>query len=99
MNTQHSPGPWTEWQGGIFDVDSNLIASVSQDGQWNWIEGSNVECAPGEANINLMAAALELREALEDLLECTEGQALYSFMEPQRQKARAAIAKSKGETK
>ena len=67
MNTQHSPGPWTEWQSGIFDVDGNIIATVSQDGQWNWIEGSNVECAPGEANARLIAAAPELLDALQEL--------------------------------
>ena len=65
MNTQHSPGPWTEWQSGIFDVDGNIIATVSQDGQWNWIEGSNVECAPGEANARLIAAAPELLDVLQ----------------------------------
>jgi hypothetical protein len=83
MNTQHSPGPWTEWQSGIFDVDGNIIATISEDGQWNWIEGSNVECAPGGANARLMAAAPELLDVLKALMHAHASHELTAVMEAQ----------------
>ena len=61
----------------------------------------DAETMPGAQKAHRLAAAapelLEALEALEALLACTEGQAIYNFMEPQKKKARAAIAIAKGE--
>jgi hypothetical protein len=49
------------------------------------------------ANVDLIAAAPELLEALQGMLRVTSGQAIYAFMEPQRSAAIAAVAKSLGQ--
>ena len=65
MKTQHSPGKWMVRENEILDADGNTIAVVLKNNQYNWIEGSNVELTPWEANAKLMAAPLELLDVLQ----------------------------------
>ena len=80
--TKWTPGPWSPYHGG----DTNL---------W-WIVYDHEGCELGsgdggfdEGDANLIAAAPELYEALEALLEYRDKWAV--------EKARAALAKARGE--
>ena len=93
--SKHTPGPWVvESLVDGFDIhapEPGCFVATTSDPEMIW----GAVTRKGDAH--LIAAAPELLEALEELLACTEGQAIYNFMEPQKKKARAAIAKAKGE--
>ena len=73
---------------------SNHILMADKDG---YIQpNENIECSPQKiANANLIAAAPELLEALENLLKVHEGEG--GTQHNAADMARAAIAKAKGE--
>ena len=95
--SKHTPGPWEiqEHPNGIYKYISG--PEHLEFAQVVWCMEDDERSPECEANARLIAAAPELLEAVEELLACTEGQAIYNFMEPQKKKARAAIAKAKGE--
>jgi hypothetical protein len=95
--SKHTPGPWFAVGAQVEIEDDSVPDICTCDPQV--MRQSHLDWHPRtvEANARLIAAAPELLEALEMMLACTEGQAIYNFMEPQREKARAAIAKAKGE--
>jgi len=102
----YTPGPWgvfgpyssvTIWQ----DTGSEYESQIAE--LWNWKNGEASEEV--RANARLIAAAPELLEAL-DSLAYTAGWALawirnndeiYNFLGQDITKAKAAIAKAKGE--
>lgn len=90
--TQHTPGPWElVKQEDDFEIKHKVyfIGSVYDFNQF----------PENEANARLIAAAPDLLEALEYMIEeATSGQ-FSNPSEEEIQKARAAIAKAKGETK
>lgn len=91
--SKHTPGPWDYWQGaGIGDESHAEI--IAADGEIV-IAGFNNMIEQGEANARLIAAAPDLLEALVDSLCALEvcGRDFDHVMG----KARAAIAKAKGE--
>ncbi len=112
---KHTPGPW-RWQihdhsaaslGGDQCVEENHVLTVSpckscqkRAERWEW-----GRClTPNEANAALIAAAPDMLEALEGLLEkypvVPASQLLGDEIKEQSQRlsaARAAIAKAKGE--
>ena len=89
--SKHTPGPWRYMAGthSHYDSEGKAIARVYGP--------RGIDCSRRDANARLIAAAPDLLEALKGMLSRTDGQAIYNFMEPQREAARAAIAKATGE--
>ena len=99
---KHTPGPWSYRRKGSsqeWEIDSGYCPILDHQ-SWKGLaviygcdddkkNGSIV----GDANARLIAAAPELLEALEELLAETWINGAFA------DKARAAIAKAKGETK
>lgn len=86
MKAQHTPGPWKNDDGTIRSSCGVSIAAVLNIA---WPLGRKPENP--EANARLIAAAPELLEALEGLLEEVEGcMCTYEMV------ARAAISKATG---
>jgi hypothetical protein len=87
MSTQHTPGPWSDRNGRIFQTDREelTIANVGRafDGDYS------------PANARLIAAAPDLLEALKDALCALE---CCGKDYPAASKAQAAIAKATGAT-
>ena len=87
MSAKHTPGPWltyvSKWP------DQIVIRSMFPCGQ----ERAHVAVTNSE-NARLIAAAPELLEALQGLLEITDFHELYGS---KTEAARAAIAKATGE--
>ena len=83
----HTPGPWTASEHGAYaDYNGNSTIILGDDLRIAVVLGSDNE--ETNANARLIAAAPDLLEALEALLEGDFNVA---------EKARAAIAKAKGE--
>ena len=104
MTTETTPGPWkaTIYQRGSFDIHANVDGVkciITARNSWTY----NAE--ESHANAYLLAAAKELREALLLLMDPMID--VYTHQESlgekcackscAREKAKAAIAKSKGE--
>ena len=91
-DTKHTPGPWT-----ISDEIGEMNGRIIYDEEYGigeaWDLNGNPENA---ANAHLIAAAPDLFEALESLLSELDFTETYPF--PSEAKARAAIAKAKGQT-
>lgn len=96
----HTPGPWTivnpateTW--GTYNIQEAYehISGLTQEGGV-----SEEQEAVDSANIRLIAAAPELLEALEFIVTRQAGD-LPTYMNPALEKARAAIAKARGEEK
>jgi hypothetical protein len=90
MSSQHTPGPWV-----IHRPNDSERIDINAEGSFYIAEVIGGMTAQ-EANAHLIAAAPDLLEALEEL------EALGSLELPQRRdaallKAKAAIAKAKGE--
>ena len=103
--TKHTPGPWK-----AFPDNGNLVRNVAGGGG----TVAHVQGHPAkyqtvkdyheivEANARLIAAAPELLEALEELIDqCihAEGSMDYNYGKFELERAEKAIAKAKGETK
>ena len=94
--SKHTPGPWAFFD----DHPEKVVYHIRDKNHLDEIAAIyRYKSNPLDtlADARLIATAPELLETLEELLACTEGQAIYNFMEPQKKKARAAIAKAKGE--
>ena len=101
MKTQHTPGPWTihadtdGWplvmSGG---VAGRIVANVNPQSCPDESSAPEFVEMPCEANARLIAAAPELLEALQSVLEnCLDSEGLCAA----HAKARAALAKTTGE--
>ena len=102
MKTQHTPGPWARnispaWKYPIYDEKNhNKIAYIIKD--------AGISETEQEANLNLIVAAPELLEALDDLLEWADSQCGRSgndecygcYNDGELCSARAAILKARG---
>lgn len=86
MGERWTPGPW-EYH--------SLSASVIQSGD---PDGNSVCLEAGDADGHLIAAAPELYEALEGLLEMTDDDQWGAEAEAAQRVARAALAKARGES-
>ncbi len=96
-NTQHTPGPWeisadkyANFKNAVFGPDELKVADC----------GSSRLTGEVEANARLIAAAPELLEALEraaDELKRAQNSNGSQWLVDEEAKARAAIAKAKGE--
>ena len=89
----HTPAPWYVLAEGITDAAIGYRAIIDSDGY------TVCNCSPmGEANARLIAAAPDLLNALDGLLDyLREYDADYPEAAPIFGKARAAIAKATGE--
>lgn len=120
MSTKHTPGPWKTEDRRYLITDAPDEGSIGVYAGGFWIadvHGAHVgpkSRDEADANARLIAAAPELLEALEALLQNAENKAVYiSILEykecfdsegnaiaeysPEMDKARAAIAKAKGQ--
>lgn len=94
MSAEFTPGPWKVYRTdsgailGIGDADAGGVTDY-QGGFWR--DGKEKR-----ANINLVAAAPELYEALQQLLDCCTSDDPYGAV-PLIAKADAALAKARGE--
>lgn len=99
--SQHTPGPWRvgPYPGHVESMDGRLVAGCMGRQSAKDSDDTN---AVNEANARLIAAAPELLEALEDVMERFGTQLRLQgygreFKEEMLDKARAAIAQAKGE--
>ena len=96
--SKHTPGPW-----GIMKGDHGPMIFSGECGRAVAMLARQVTTAEREANARLIAAAPELLEALEVMLNGDEmgeyecQRTGFPRMIQRREKARAAIAKAKGE--
>jgi len=95
--TQHTPGPWYRDP----YAENDIVSGTPEDGAsicTMWEDGYKDEAQP-RANANLITAAPDLLEALEDLVTLVDFIAdEYDLSRMSETKAaRAAIAKAKGE--
>jgi hypothetical protein len=94
MNEQHTPGPWKmgpnfSHEEAIIGKDGKVVADAS------WTGGSGCELSiDNPADANLITAAPELFEFVKEWLDRQGTDENYMVM-----KARAALAKARGETK
>mgnify|MGYP001600623960 CR=1 FL=1 len=100
MKTKHTPGPWkvTELD---WDSSDTYINPSRETGEFALICRMTGSHAHKNANARLIAAAPELLEALEEALTAPFGLVRGDDARKQTDfvtKARAAIAKAKGET-
>ena len=101
--TKHTPGPWVA-QPTVDSTCHNIFGtSKNQEYHIGTLQGgSRADVQIAKANARLIAAAPELLEALQYCLEAAnayEAKALYSgnLHEIVQEKARAAIAKARGQ--
>ena len=98
--SNHTPGPWTvDWSddGPLIHTGDLMIASVS--GSTEHIKVRGIDEQTTEANASLIAAAPDLLEALERLLEHGERHNMYHEAGKDADivnQARSAIAKARG---
>ena len=92
-NTSHTPGPWSYENEGqtVYVGEGQWIAQVRG---WGWLQKMKNGEAVQDANGRLIAAAPELLEALELLVDNPYREGTESD-ERLRRIARAAIAKAK----
>lgn len=101
MSTQHTPGPW-HWVEDMDNCSGTMAKLVGSDGrevcdfgdctQYYPTEGTE----PEQPDMDLIAAAPDLLAALRDCLEFLEKDVRSSYSEPEKKKARSAIAKAVG---
>lgn len=90
-DAKHAPGPWKAQGLAIVASDRSFVGRV-----YPWCaDPQDAECA--KANARLIAAAPELLEALEEIVSAADGDG-WSQLDADLRKARAAIAKAKGES-
>ena len=91
MKNEHTPGPWTTGR-AINSVDT---------GKYSWIcpfgASSKKQVEEITANAKLIAAAPDLLAALDDMVKLIGPYAGQGRMDEEICKARAAIAKARGE--
>ena len=98
MGIKHTPGPWYVGSGTYEGRNIYSVASVTDDEGFTYqpivasAEDDGIKC--WDANARLIAAAPELLEALEELIAATQH---LDPCQATAEKARAAIAKAKGE--
>ena len=106
MSAKHTPGPWR------VDIDRAIVADSQARGIWRTVVADlGLPTSPNgaqerEANAHLIAAAPDLLEALEELVVTADN--MRAWIERQAAatpedhaaiaRARAAIAKAKGES-
>jgi hypothetical protein len=93
MSATHTPAPWTPHQQG----DANFYVILHEN---KWLasiqfNGEQME-AKQMANLNVMAAAPELLEALTSIVEFWDANVPADYLSEQHKAARAAIAKATG---
>lgn len=86
---KHTPGPWESINGYIFPIKGEKICIMTAMGS----KGSE-----REANARLIAAAPELLEALQSIIEIGKRNTENPKYDGYYDAARAAIAKATGET-
>jgi hypothetical protein len=92
--TQHTPGPWSVYEGQAFDLERQIV--ISDETATKVLAAIDHDTDEDEANARLMAAAPQLLEA------CEEGLAFVAGADPLDRHAweqmaatfRAAIAKA-----
>lgn len=102
MEMKHTPGPWQAVKNGV-------CQSAVQASNGTWIThdaGEELSCNEAEANARLIAAAPELLEALQAMLNAdlyADGEGIWRFDSSDTEdgqsavsKASAAIAKATG---
>lgn len=97
----HTPGPW------VVDPYTGIAKEIRINDGEILLDYDDVDHAAQEANARLIAAAPDLLEALEKILECEEGRAAdlrhrkawlpLKFSDERMTEARAAMAKATGE--
>lgn len=92
----HTPGKWNVVGGEVFSMDNDArICQVFSGGDSQKLLNKAVSSYEADANARLIAAAPELLEALERMLdECIIPNHRISDIE---EKSRAAIAKARGQ--
>jgi len=108
MNAQHTPGPWRV-ESINYDGDGGILVRCNRNNSRNhcianvWgAKNARDPDAEGQANARLISAAPELLEALEELRSAVidldqDEECSVTHCENLIRKARAAIAKAKGE--
>lgn len=97
MSGKHTPGHWTNQNGKVYDANGRLICSVEGHG---YDPNNCAACA----NAHLIAAAPELLEAAEDILDHTAGifgcdvNEVRAINMGRLERLAAAIAKARGES-
>ena len=102
---KHTPGPWL----ASGDADANIVTVEAKDKGYTTVCRLGYSTPTREANARLIAAAPDLLEALVDMVssvevaledvQVTNGASLdaLSWIANSTEKARAAIAKARGE--
>ena len=94
---KHTPGPWElvslSGYGSPFSVRMPYIATTANVGQTHY----GVQSVRRREDALLIAAAPDLLEALESLVEHTDGISLPVTAHMMRNRARDAIARARGE--
>ena len=96
--SKHTPGPWTVYEDAeepTFTVQHEIAPSYYIP-IWGKLFASNPPSDEDKANIQLIKAAPDMLEALEDIIADAEYLALVGDNHARRMKAKAAIAKAKG---
>ena len=92
MTEKFTPGPWTK-----------MNATDVFEGYWNGRQvadcmvDNDINYPQQKANAALIAAAPDMYEALDNLLEAWDEWGVSSFPDPFADMARAALAKARGE--
>ena len=100
--SKHTPGPWAvreHWSDdGAFEVYPTRGGAPSY-GQWSALaevpEYGKEDSPEAEANAHLIAAAPDLLEALQEIVNAADGDG-WNQLDAGLKKARAAIAKATG---
>ena len=96
----HTPGPWRVIGGGLHIASDNAPGHVivCRTGRLGMVgDEPKQTLARWEADAHLIAAAPDLLEALEEFLKAYDSDELFGDDPSEVEKARAAIAKAKGE--
>jgi len=99
QDTKHTPGPWSRVPGATngLDIPCAHVGTVQSD-HWHvalvFADG-NIGVETAEANARLIAAAPELLAALCALFTVCDEELAHIRVFPERDAARAAIAKAK----
>ena len=88
MNAQHTLGPWE------LDAESEIVSGFDRYGERQVVV---YELGTNEANNHLIVAAPDLLAALEDALKDLDALSQWDNASACARKARAAIARARGE--
>ena len=96
-NTSHTPGPWSyENEGQTVYVGDQIEGQwIAQVRGWGWLQKLKNGEAVQDANGRLIAAAPELLEALQNIIDSVD-KSHAVILVPLAANARAAIAKATG---